>query len=264
MIRLLSALALSVPALWIVWFAPPAVFLVLVLAVSLLAAWEFHALAEACGWEGVRWEGTLDVGLFVLAMWAGGLVPGLALTLIFLRVFVRAMSSSDKKAGLARAGVSLLGLLWIGGAGALAALIRPMEGGREALVFLFAVVWANDIGAYFVGRAIGIRRLAASISPGKTVEGAAGGLIAGGVAGTLAAIWLGAGGMSAALAVAVSLVLGVLSQMGDLCESFLKRAADRKDSGTIIPGHGGVLDRIDGLLIAAPPFYYFLKWFAGR
>jgi phosphatidate cytidylyltransferase len=261
-VRILSALALVVPVALVLFLAPPVVFLWLVVIVCVLSAWEFHGLIARCGWPGVRWEGALDVGLVILAIWAGGLAPGLALTFIFLRIFVRAMNSGDHKAGLAGAGVAIMGLLWIGGAGALMAMTRLLEGGRGAIVYLLVVVWSNDIGAYYVGRGIGFRKLAPSISPGKTIEGAAGGLIAGCAAGLAMSVWANLPGQGPVWAFSAALILGVLSQVGDLCESFIKRAAEVKDSGTIIPGHGGVLDRIDGLLLAAAPFYYFLKWSA--
>lgn len=262
MVRFLSALALGIPTLLAIWYGPPIIFLVITVIVAIVAAWEFQGLMADCGWESVRWEGALDAGLLVLAFWAGGLAPGLALTLIFLRIFVRAMSAEDQKSGLAGAGASLLGLFWIGGACALSVKLRLLEGGKEAVLFLFAVVWANDIFAYYAGRAFGFRKLAFSISPGKTVEGAVGGLIAGVLAGLAVAAWLGT--LDRGVAMVAALVMGVLSQVGDLCESFVKRAAGRKDSGAGIPGHGGFLDRIDGLLLAAPLFYYFLRWFTGQ
>lgn len=262
MVRFLSALTLAVPLLLSVWYGPPIVFLTIAVIVALVAAWEFQGLMADCGWEGVRWEGALDAGLLVLAFWAGGLTPGLALTLIFLRIFVRAMNAEDQKSGLAGAGASLLGLIWIGGACALIVRLRLLDGGKEAVFFLFAVVWANDIAAYYVGRAFGSRKLAFSISPGKTVEGAVGGLIVGVLVGLAVATWLDF--LDRGVAIIAALAMGVLSQVGDLCESFVKRAAGRKDSGAGIPGHGGFLDRIDGLLLAAPPFYYFLRWFTAQ
>jgi phosphatidate cytidylyltransferase len=261
-VRFLSAIALAVPLLLSVWYGPPIVFLVIAVIVALVAAWEFQGLLADCGWESVRWEGALDAGLLVLAFWVGGLTPTLALTLIFLRIFVRAMSAEDQKSGLAGAGASLLGLLWIGGACALVVMLRLLDVGKEAVLFLFAVVWANDIAAYYIGRAFGSRKLAPSISPGKTVEGSVGGLVVGVLAGLVVAVWL-LSSLDMVVAIFVAMVVGLLSQVGDLCESFVKRAAGRKDSGSGIPGHGGILDRIDGLLLATPPFYFFLRWFAG-
>lgn len=131
--------------------------------------------------------------------------------------------------------------------------------GLSAILFLFATVWATDILAYFVGRAVGGPKLAPSISPGKTWSGAIGGTIGGVMAGLAAAVMLGqpAGGWVAA----VALLLSVVSQIGDLFESAVKRRHGVKDSGTLIPGHGGVLDRVDGLVAAAFALYV-IGWLA--
>jgi phosphatidate cytidylyltransferase len=122
--------------------------------------------------------------------------------------------------------------------------------GAATILWLLAVVWAADIGAYFTGRAIGGPKLAPAISPGKTWSGFAGGMVlavlVGGGGG-----WLKAGDVSLP-AVAVAAVVAVASVAGDLLESWVKRRFGAKDSGTIMPGHGGVLDRIDGLLTALP------------
>jgi phosphatidate cytidylyltransferase len=115
------------------------------------------------------------------------------------------------------------------------------------------VVWATDICAYFVGRAVGGPKLAPSISPGKTQSGALGGTVGGVVAGLLLATGAGAGNL-ATLGL-VALVLSVISQAGDLFESWVKRQHGAKDSSTLIPGHGGVMDRVDGLVAAALALY---------
>lgn len=135
---------------------------------------------------------------------------------------------------------------------------RTLSGLPAGALWLFLVVgatWAMDILAYVVGKAIGRHQLAPKISPGKTVEGAVGALVgAVAVTGPLGT-WLG---LSLLQAVALGLLLGVGGQLGDLFESFLKRRAGVKDSGTLLPGHGGVLDRFDSLLFNAPIAYYFL------
>jgi phosphatidate cytidylyltransferase len=139
-------------------------------------------------------------------------------------------------------------------AAALAFLRDGDAAGLWAILFLFAVVWATDILAYFVGRAVGGPKLAPSISPGKTWSGAIGGA----AAGTLAGIGVAAAAASPAspwLIGLAALLLSVLSQMGDLFESGLKRRFGVKDSGWLIPGHGGVMDRVDGLVAAAIALY---------
>jgi phosphatidate cytidylyltransferase len=123
--------------------------------------------------------------------------------------------------------------------------------GRADILFLVLTVWAGDIGAYLVGRWIGGPRMAPRISPGKTWSGAAGGLIGGCLCG-LAVAHLSPAPSTDWRVIAVAALLGVTAQAGDLLESLIKRGFGVKDSGRTIPGHGGLLDRLDGLLIAAP------------
>lgn len=139
------------------------------------------------------------------------------------------------------------------------ALLRNLPQGREWIFTVFLIVMLSDTIAYFVGSAIGKHRLYPAISPKKSVEGAIGGLL-GGMSGALLAKflwfpllpWLFAGG--------IGLALGASGQIGDLFESMLKRSYGVKDSGRIIPGHGGLLDRLDSLIFAFPPAYYLVLW----
>ena len=126
------------------------------------------------------------------------------------------------------------------------------ELGLALLVWLFVVVWTTDTAAYFAGRAIGGPRLAPAISPSKTWAGLCGGMLGAALTGALAAWLLGSGRLLQAAGLGA--LLAVVAQLGDLVESGSKRAAGVKDSGTLIPGHGGLLDRVDGLLFAAPVF----------
>jgi phosphatidate cytidylyltransferase len=123
--------------------------------------------------------------------------------------------------------------------------------GRWDMLFLVLVIWASDIGAYLVGRLVGGPKLAPAISPGKTWSGAVGGLVAAGLVGAGVALWAG-GRLPLAHCLAIAVILGTASQIGDLLESWLKRHFGVKDSGRSIPGHGGLLDRLDGMLTAAP------------
>lgn len=134
----------------------------------------------------------------------------------------------------------LIGLLWL--------RLDP-EFGRVAIFWLLIVVWATDTFAYFFGRAIGGPKLAPRLSPNKTWAGLIGGMFGAGLVGAIAAIWLNLG--SPAILALVSAALAVIAQAGDILESALKRRAGVKDSGKLIPGHGGILDRVDGLVTAA-------------
>jgi phosphatidate cytidylyltransferase len=146
-----------------------------------------------------------------------------------------------------------LGVLYIGVGYVCLMVLRDRHGGHPNLLFLLLVVWANDIGGYVAGRLIGGRRMAPSLSPGKTWSGAGGGLVCAVFAGLGVAAWYGAGQAGQFRAEGLAAAISVLAQAGDLLESAMKRRFGRKDSGDLIPGHGGVLDRVDGLLAAAPP-----------
>lgn len=125
------------------------------------------------------------------------------------------------------------------------------------VIYLFAVVWATDIGAYFAGKSFGKRPLAPSVSPNKTIEGLAGGMACAALVGFFLATWTPYPGSMIGGAI-LGAVLAIVAQAGDLFESWLKRKADVKDSGTLIPGHGGILDRVDGLVFAAPVYAFLV------
>jgi len=146
--------------------------------------------------------------------------------------------------------------------GALAAhfvLLREAPNGRDLVFFTVSTVWITDTGAYFVGRAIGRHKLAPAVSPGKTWEGSFGSLIAGfaAVFGLNEAFGLG---LALEHRIALGLLLPPVIMVGDLAESALKRGLGIKDSSGLVPGHGGVADRLDSLLFAAPLVYYYLRW----
>jgi phosphatidate cytidylyltransferase len=159
-------------------------------------------------------------------------------------------------AGVTRAGHLLLGVLYAGFLIPHCVLLHRVSDGRWWVVFTIVVVMASDTGGYFVGGALGRHRLAEAISPKKTVEGAAGSLAAALLAAAVAhltffprADW--------AEALLLGAALGILGQLGDLVESVLKRAFGTKDSGWIIPGHGGILDRLDSLVFPVVFSYYY-------
>ena len=141
---------------------------------------------------------------------------------------------------------ALLGVFWIGPCFVSLLALRAAPGGFANVLFVLLVVWAGDVGAYLVGPLVRGPRLAPSVSPGKTWSGAVGGLVAAILAG------VAVGHANPAMAAALAGLLGIVAQAGDLFESAIKRQFGAKDSGWIIPGHGGLLDRLDGLLAAAP------------
>ena len=196
----------------------------------------------------------------VAAIWFGGW----AFTAITMLALVVIVAEWIKMCRQARRPVLLLaGLAWmVLAAAALLWLRADAAVGRLNALFLMLVVWATDIGAYVAGRLIGGPRLAPSISPAKTWAGAGGGLLGAVIIGGLIAFAV-QGATALPRAGATALLLGVASQVGDLAESGAKRHMGVKDSGRLLPGHGGLLDRVDALL-AAGPVAALLAFKAGR
>lgn len=229
-------------------------------ALLLVGAWEWARLVRlnAAPWRALF---TLAVAAVFIATWqwrgsavlwwilAAALVWWL-LAALLVRRFPRGW---DMSVGLPGAGLAL-GLLLL--AATFAALLLLHAGARGPLYMLglFALIWAADTGAYFAGRALGRHKLAPNVSPGKTVEGAAGGLLLALFAAALAGWLLGLVGATLAGFVVLGAVTAAVSVVGDLSVSMFKRQAGVKDSGTLFPGHGGVLDRLDSLLAAAPVY----------
>jgi phosphatidate cytidylyltransferase len=143
-----------------------------------------------------------------------------------------------------------------------AGLLHQLSFGKEWVFLVLFIVMASDSCAYFLGRQFGRRKLYEAISPNKSVEGAIGGL-AGGVLGALLSKWFFFSALQFSDVLLLGLVVGAFSQIGDLVESMLKRSFGVKDSGTIIPGHGGLLDRLDSLLFAFPATYFYAVWVFG-
>ena len=182
------------------------------------------------------------------ALWFGGLAFGLlllvggALMLVEWFALVRAMTLSSG----AKAALNILGPLLTLGAMAGLWFIRDQLGMTAAL-WVFGMVWATDIGAYFAGRAFGGARLAPRISPSKTWSGLIGGM----VAALIASATIGDRAGIIGVPLWIGLFMGLLAQLGDLAQSWMKRRAGVKDSGKLIPGHGGLFDRVDGILPVA-------------
>jgi len=152
--------------------------------------------------------------------------------------------------------LTVLGIFYIGGFGSLIGLLRDRPYGVFWIFALLGMTWMNDTFAYFFGHKFGKRKLAPLISPGKTVEGFFGGYL-GTVCGFFLFWLLLANDLAIWKGIVLTVLVGVFGPMGDLCESLIKRNFHVKDSGNIIPGHGGMLDRIDALLFTAPVVYFF-------
>jgi phosphatidate cytidylyltransferase len=142
-------------------------------------------------------------------------------------------------------------------------LLRQLSDGPDYVFYLFGVVWLGDAAALIVGRLLGRHRLAPRLSPGKTIEGAVGGFLGSLCGAILGGRWL-LGHLTLSQCIALGCLLAVLGQLGDLSESLLKRSSGVKDSAVLIPGHGGILDKVDGILFGAPALYYYVLYVVGQ
>ncbi|CDX18009.1 Phosphatidate cytidylyltransferase [Mesorhizobium sp. ORS 3324] len=252
--RVISAIVMAGITLALTWLGGPP-FRLFCAAIAAAIFYEWMRMSRSAGGAAIGFLPEALAAIFIVALIAG--LPALWLLLLaavlasIVAVAARMQGAAQWEAsGLAYAALSGLSLAY---------LRDENHSGLIAILFLFAVVWATDIAAYFVGRAVGGPKLAPSISPGKTQSGALGGAVGGVVAGLLLAIVTGAGNL-AVLGI-VALALSIVSQIGDLFESWVKRRHGCKDSSNLIPGHGGVMDRVDGLVAAAFTLYV-IGWIA--
>jgi phosphatidate cytidylyltransferase len=259
MIRVLSAVVLLSLLVGTVWFLPPIATLVLAAIAAALAFIEYAGLAAALGARVPRLVPGAAVVAACLAVGSTSVHVDVVLLSAFLAIGALAVAAgSPGPAVLRDTAASVLPLVYIGlPLGSLAAV--RLIGGREAVMLLVVTLVVSDSAQYYTGRAWGRRPLAPSISPNKTIEGALGGVIFGTAAMTVAGSRLfPAAGV--AMLVLASITVVVLGIVGDLFESLLKRSAGVKDSSDLIPGHGGVLDRIDSWLFAGPVYYVFIRY----
>ncbi len=259
--RVISAVIVLPLFYLLVQYLPPLAFFIVVLFGVLLGQLEFYRLYYPVGKRGLILLGLLCGGLIVLHFYE----PGLFLDREVLTALVGAVllyqlaAQKDLTTTLTDAAVSMLGIFYVGWLLGHLILLRNLDQGEYLIFFLFLVTWAGDTGAYYVGKGFGRRRMAPNVSPNKTVEGAIGGWLASVLVAVLAQRWF-----LPIISVPDSLMLGgllgIVGQLGDLTESMFKRGAGVKDSGHFLPGHGGVLDKLDSLIFTAPVLYYYLIW----
>ena len=258
LLRILTA-AVGLPVLFaVVWLGDPLVSIAVAI-VAIAAALEFYFLI------GKRWISPATLaGLFLSAIFLVGVIffdavvlPVLAAASVALCLGILYLKQ--------RQPLSFVGPVMWGGLGAFLiawplahfVLLRDLSQGRDWVFYTLVTVFAADAGAYFIGKAVGQRKLAPRISPNKTMEGAGGGVAAAVILGTLAHYVMELPGALAPIA-ALSAIVALVSMAGDLAESYLKRRVGAKESGRLLPGHGGVLDRLDSVVFTIPLVYYYV------
>ncbi len=241
--------------------------------VAVVGVLEFYGGVRRLGVRPVEWAGVAASALFVVAAPAsqvapmglavGGLVTGLVAACFLVELLRK------NRAPIVNIGSTLAGALYVGWLIAHLVALRGLPGsavvwgktidvGAALVLYVFVCTWASDTSAFFIGRAYGRTKIAPSVSPNKTVEGSVAALVCtvltAAVCGSILRI-------PAHHALSLGVVISVMSQIGDLSESAIKREIGIKDFGAIVPGHGGILDRIDSLLFAGPAAYYYVAFF---
>ena len=275
--RLLTAvvaLPLLFAAIILPWWVPEAVWIFVVLAVLALAAglFEFFSLTKKMELKADAAMGYFGAAILRLAFVVDAPAKAPELLLLAVALFLIALLISqcfrfqnDFTKMLTGIGVTLLGVLYLAFLGGF--LIATRVGfesvpglSTKLLLFFFIVIFGSDSGAYFAGKALGKHKLVPKISPGKTWEGLIGGILAAAAMGALCT-WAFFPELSYQFSIALAAVMAVVGVLGDLTESAIKRGAGAKDAATILPGHGGLLDRLDSLLFNAPILYYFARFY---
>ncbi|HVT36793.1 MAG TPA: phosphatidate cytidylyltransferase [Nevskiaceae bacterium] len=263
--RVVTALVLLPLLLAAVWWAPTPWLYALFCAVAMVMAWEWSALMKwtqpARRWSYLAISAVLLAAAWLIPQrelllpWLLGLAAlwWIAAVLILARYPDNFAQRPPADWWMAPLGVLMMLSTMLSLARLHAMPAMHPHGGALKLLYFFFIVFCADTGAYFAGRAFGKHKLAPKVSPGKTVEGAIGGFALVALWAATAGVWVfDVHGADTALLVVLSLLVAVISIVGDLTESMFKRIAGVKDSGTILPGHGGILDRVDSILAAAP------------
>ena len=247
--RVLTALVLIPFALYAIFWAPQAIFIGIVILMAAGCYHEFATIAAAQGISGPLWFGYV-AGLSYMADPALSRVLAVVLLMVALRL-------ADFTKGFQFAATVALGVIYVFGAWRCAIDLRALS--PYWILFALAINWVGDIAAFYFGRTFGRHKLAPHISPGKSWEGAIASLVCAVAVGIAVNSPLGFS-LTVPEMAGLAGACNIAGQLGDLAESAMKRGAGMKDSGTILPGHGGVLDRLDSSLFTLPVVYYFLHY----
>ncbi|MEC4677500.1 MAG: CDP-archaeol synthase [Nitrospirota bacterium] len=258
--RLLTA-AILLPILFaIIWFLPSFFFFLFICLLIFRVQYEFYRL-----FYDPTEKKPISLGLS-LGLWLAGIFyfkpgfAGIALMLFLVIILLYTLFNfEDIRKTTTESAILFMGIAYLPAFLSHLFLIRDLPEGRGLIVLVLLMTWGGDAGAYYVGRAFGKKKLCPRVSPNKTIAGAVGGLITTFSTGIIAKLTFLAF-LSWGDVVALALLLGIFGQLGDLCESMLKRAAGVKDSSAIIPSHGGLFDKLDSVSFAAPLLYYYMAF----
>lgn len=264
-IRMATILVTAPIVIACVWYGGVP-FLLLILGLAVISINEFYWMMQKRGFQPAYYVGNfITIFFIVFAFFAlkknwepaqSAILTGAATVTLVSGLFLR-----RPKHVIVDVAVTLLGMVYIGWFFSYLLFIRSLTLHGAYLFFLMVTIWVNDSTAYLVGSLIGKHKLNPEISPKKTVEGALAGFLVCIIAGMVFAQFIG---MDILHAVILGALVSVIAQTSDLVESMIKRDARVKDSGSVMPGHGGILDRMDSFILTAPVMYYYVVWFVGK
>ena len=268
------ALPIIIASIVLPAYFPQAVWLFVVIAAFAIGAglFEFYSLTKKLELKADAAVGYVGATLLFLAFLVDAPATAPDLLLLAIALFLAGLLvtqafrfQKDFSKMLTGIGVTLLGVMYVAFLGGYLVAIRvgfetQIDLSTHLLGYFFLVLFGSDAGAYFAGKAFGKHKLAPAISPGKTVEGLIGGIIAAAALAALSTWWFFPE-LPYQWSIPLAIVLAVVGVLGDLCESAMKRGSDTKDAASILPGHGGLLDRLDSLLFGAPILYYFARFY---
>lgn len=259
MTRIISSVVSLPILLAIIYFGTPFHFFLLLEFAIFIGLYEFYRMIEKGGLGCYKWAGIILGILLSLAIFKGTYINLVIASSVIILFIIRIFEGNTSDNTFSYVSNTVFGIVYVSFLMSYLGTIRNSgDNGRELIFFVLLVTWMGDTTAYYGGRSFGKHKLAPAISPKKTVEGAVIGLM-GSIAGAIIAkSWFL--DISILNAIVSGILIGVFGQFGDLSESIIKRNLQVKDSGGIIPGHGGILDRVDSLLFSAPVFYYYYSY----
>ncbi len=268
LVRVLTALVGAPIILALLYFGPSWAFFLLTTATAALGSWELFGMTHPDDAPGRVGGLIVSMALAVAVFFFGHDVRVLLTTAVLLPIvalFLALARLGDMATASRRAMALAFGPLYVALPLTLLAVMRRDVGGNDGagyVVLSLLLAWFADTGGYFAGRFLGKHKLYEAVSPKKTIEGALGGLAAAVIGALLASFWF-LKSLPVSHAIPLALVAGAAGQAGDLGESLLKRSTGVKDSGAILPGHGGILDRIDALLVTGTATFLYVLWSRG-
>lgn len=260
-LRILTILV-TVPIIWACTYYGGFAFLLLILAFALFSINEFYLLMMKKGYVPAFWLGNIITASFIIFAYYSlkknwEPAHSVIFTIAVIISLITGIFLKREKDTIVDVAVTVLGMVYIGWFFSYFLFIRNLTVHGGYLFFLMLAIWANDVAAYLIGTKFGKTKLASNISPKKTVEGASAGLA---VCLLSAGIFSWIAKLPLLHALILGLIIGIVAIFSDLVESLIKRDAGAKDSSNLVPGHGGVLDRMDSFILTAPVMYYYIVW----